>query len=83
MDDTTIAALNQMGTLYGNAKGFAMPGAANAARAGDHTASHRRRLGGGILIGGILSIFAFVITTLIWVITGRELRILRLQLYAG
>ena len=65
MDDTTIAALNQMGTLYGNAKGFAMPGAANAARAGDHTASHRRRLGGGILIGGILSIFAFVITTLI------------------
>ena len=65
MDDTTIASLNQMGTLYGNAKGFAMPGAVNASRAGDHAAPQRRRLGGAILLGGILSILAFVITTLI------------------
>jgi hypothetical protein len=65
MDDTTIASLNQMGTLYGNAKGFAMPGAANASRAGDYAAPGRRRLGGAILLGGVLSIVAFVLTTLI------------------
>lgn len=64
MDDATIAALNQMGALYGNAKGFAMPGAANAARAAEYAAPQKRRLGGAILMGGVLSLLTFVLTTL-------------------
>ena len=65
MDDPTIAALNQMGTLYGYAKGFAMPGASNASKAAEHAGRRKRRLGGAIYIGGVLSILAFVLITLI------------------
>ena len=65
MDDTSIATLNQMGALYGWAKGFAMPGAANGAKAAERASPRKRRLGGAIFIGGALSVFVFVFTVLL------------------
>lgn len=65
MSDLDIATLNQAGALYGGAKGFVLPGAANAARASEFTESNRRRLGATILIGGMLAIVLFIVSSLL------------------
>jgi hypothetical protein len=65
MDDTTIAALNNMGALYGNAKGYVMPGAANSLKAAESTQPDRRRVGGAVFLGGVLCIVGFTIATLL------------------
>jgi hypothetical protein len=65
MDDVSVAALNQMGTLYGQAKGFAMPGSANSVKASESTGSFRRRLGYAALIAGMLGFITFIVVSLL------------------
>jgi len=65
MSDTDIVALNQTGILYGGAKGFVLPGSSNAGKASESTEPARYRLGGAILIGGLLSIIAFIVSSLL------------------
>lgn len=65
MTDTSIASLAQMSALYGNAKGFIMPGAVNAAKAGEYTAPRRRRMGAAVIAAGILGVGAFLVTSLL------------------
>lgn len=65
MSDTSIASLSQMSALYGNAKGFVMPGTVNAARAGEYAAPQRRRLGAAVIAAGVLGVVAFLVTSLV------------------
>ncbi|MDP6042620.1 MAG: hypothetical protein QGG64_28980, partial [Candidatus Latescibacteria bacterium] len=60
----SVAATDLMLAIYSYAKGFCMPGAANAVRAGEASVQGRRRLGGAILMGALLSLFACISVTL-------------------
>ena len=63
MSDRSIAATDLMLAMYSWAKGFCMPGAANAAKAGEQGGGGRT-LGGAVLVGAILSLFACIGVTL-------------------
>ena len=65
MSDPSIAALDQMLAMYSYAKGFCMPGDANAARASERGAPERRGLGRAILIGACLSLLVCIGVTLV------------------
>jgi hypothetical protein len=65
MNDTSAAAINQVGALYSYAKGFALTGAANGAKAAEYGATDRHRLGGATLAGGILALVTFVVVLLL------------------
>jgi hypothetical protein len=63
MSDRSIAATDLMLAMYSYAKGFCMPGAANATKASEHTQAGRV-LGHAVLLGALLSLFACAGTTL-------------------
>jgi hypothetical protein len=64
MSDTSVASLNQMGALYGVAKGFAMPGTAHGSRAAETLTGSRRRLGSAVFVGGIVALLVLCGVTL-------------------
>ena len=64
MSDRSIASTDWMLAMYSYAKGFCMPGAANAAKASEHAGPNGRRLGAAILVGAILSLMACTGVTL-------------------
>lgn len=63
MSDRSIAATDLMLAMYSWAKGFCMPGAANAAKAGE-LANGGRRLGNAVLVGTLLSLLMCIGVTL-------------------